>query len=149
MFRLTLSLLLPATLLAQAPTWHTDYDAAKALAAKSGKPLLVDFTGTDWCPYCVLLEKEVLKTPAFEAWAGKVVLLKLDYPTRAGRTEEKLKADPSLARRMALKDQFKITGFPTVILMDPEGRELNRLPGFTKGTAPEAWIAQLEKTSRN
>lgn len=138
---LSLTLLLPAA--AQAPTWHTDLEAAKALAIKTQKPLLVDFTGSEWCPYCILLDKEVFQTPTFAAAAGKAVLVKLDFPTKAGRTPEALKANPALKKLMTLKDQFKVTNFPTVILLSPEGKELKRTSGFQKGTAPEAWLKSI------
>lgn len=138
---LSLTLLVPAA--AQAPTWHTDFEAAKALAAKTQKPLLVDFTGSDWCPYCILLDKEVFQTPAFAAAAPKAVLVKLDFPRKSGRTPEALAANPALQKLMDLKDQFQVKGFPTVVLLSPDGKELKRTSGFQKGTAPEAWLKEI------
>ncbi len=140
---LCLSLLIPMTAMAQEPVWLTDLGAAKAVAAKENKRILVDFTGSDWCPYCILLHKEVLSTPAFAAFAKDYVLLKLDYPRKAGRTPEKIAADPSLGQLMTLKDQYKISGFPTVMLLDATGAELARQEGYEKGQGPAAYLAAL------
>ena len=72
------------SLLAEAPKgWGTDYDAALARAAKEKRPVLALFTGSDWCPYCVQLEKKVLKDSLFQKFAEKnVVLLYLDFPRK-------------------------------------------------------------------
>ena len=60
---------------AVAPTWFTSLDLAQAEARKSGKPILADFTGSDWCPWCVKLRKEVFNTKQFKDWAAKSVVL--------------------------------------------------------------------------
>lgn len=135
---LSLALLSPAA--AQAPTWHTDLATAQAQAAREKKPLLIDFTGSEWCPYCILLDKEVFSTPAFAAWTGKAVLLKLDYPPKAARSPEGIQANPALQKLMALKERFKVASFPTVILLGPDGQERTRTSGYKKGTGPEAWL---------
>jgi thiol-disulfide isomerase/thioredoxin len=140
---LCLALLLPAA--AQEPAWLTDLAQAKAAAVAQNKKILADFTGSDWCPYCVLLNKEVFSTPAFAGLAKDYVLLKLDYPRMSGRTPEKIAADPGLKALMALKEQYRISGFPTVLVLSGTGEELARNQGYAKGQGPAAYMASLRK----
>src|ERR671939_312038 len=66
---------------AQVLNWKTDFAQAKAAAAESKRFILLDFTGSDWCPWCVRMDKEVLERPAFADFAAKhLVLVKLDFP---------------------------------------------------------------------
>ena len=68
--------------------WHTDLDKATEISNKTKKPLLLFFTGSDWCGWCIKLQKEVLHTPEFDAWAKEnVVLLELDYPKRTAQSK--------------------------------------------------------------
>ena len=60
---------------AQEAKWYTDMDEAMALSEKTKKPMLLFFTGSDWCGWCIRLQKEVLKTPEFAAWAKDNVIL--------------------------------------------------------------------------
>lgn len=132
-----------ATLSATSPQWRSDLAQAQQEATKSKKPVMLLFTGSEWCPYCILLEKEVFRTEAFAAWAEKAILLKLDYPVRKERTPEKLAANKALAELITLKDKHKIEGFPTVLWLSPEGTELARVVSYTKGTGPKTYLAQF------
>ena len=70
--------------------WYIDFEKAAQVSLQTGKPILADFTGSDWCGWCIKL-KEVFNTPKFKDWAEKnVVLLELDYPRRK-QQDEKLK----------------------------------------------------------
>lgn len=143
-----LVLLFPVLSLALAaaePTWHTDLGHAKEAAKKTGKPLLVYFTGSAWCPPCKLLHAEVMTSEAFAAYAAGRVLVKLDYPPLSERAEAKVKANPALAKLMEIKNEFKVTGFPTSVLLDPDGRELARRVGYGKGEGAVSYIASLGK----
>lgn len=117
-----LSIVLPAVAAAQ---WTTDYEAAMAQARKEGKAVLADFTGSDWCYYCTLLKKEVLEQPEFSAWAEKnFVLLEVDVPQNPA-FDRKL-----LARNQMLCSKYRIDGYPTVLVLDGEGRALGGLFGY-------------------
>ncbi len=145
MLRNLLSVLcLAVPLVAAEPVWHTDLAEAKALAAREHKALLLDFTGSQWCPYCVLLHREVFTTPEFARFAEGCVLVKLDYPPMSGRSPEKIKADPALGRLMELKAAYRITSFPTVVLLGPDGTEKTRMQGYAKGTGPSAYLGHLK-----
>lgn len=110
---------------AQAAEWMTDFEAAKAKAAAEGKMVLVDFTGSDWCHFCIVLRRRVLDTPAFEEWgADKFVYLEVDLPRTIRLPEELLKQNNALVK------QYRVGGFPTVIVLDAEGHALG---GFTGG----------------
>jgi len=125
------------------PVFLTDLDAAKTLAAKEKKPLVIEFSGRAWCPACKALRAEVIPSAEFAAFAQTRVLVHLDYPRKSERTPEKIAADPSLARRMALKEAFQIEGFPTVVLLDAQGRELGRVLGYDPGQGAAAFLAEL------
>jgi thiol-disulfide isomerase/thioredoxin len=133
MKKLLLALLLLASVTARAEfTWLTDLDAAKAQGVKENKPVLVDFTGSDWCPPCKALHKNVFESAEFAAVASKYVLVELDYPKSKPQTPE-LKA-----KNAALSKQFGITGFPTVLLLDAKtGDVFGKTVGFGGQSAKE------------
>lgn len=122
---------------------YTDLDEAKAVAAKDGKQVVVEFSGTTWCRYCQLLANEVLPTPEFAEFTKDRVVVLLDYPRKSERTPEKIAADPALAKLMALRDTFKVEGFPTVVLLDASGTEIGRVLGYDPGAGPKAFLAEL------
>ena len=114
------------------PVWLTDLEEAKAQGIKEKKPVLVDFTGSDWCPPCKALHKNVFESKEFAAVASKYVLVELDYP-RNKPQEPELKA-----KNAALSKQFGITGFPTVLLIDAKsGAVFGRTVGFGGQSAKE------------
>lgn len=139
------ALLLGSALAATEPGWGTDLQAGKAQAAKEGKALVVYFTGSTWCPPCKLLHAELLPSRAFAEFAKVKVLVMLDYPPLSGRSEEKVKANPALAALMQIKGQYSIAGFPTMVVLGADGRELGRKMGYDKGKPPEAYLADLVK----
>ncbi len=121
----TVAAAVSALMPAQAAEWMTDFEAAKAKAAAEGKMVLVDFTGSDWCHFCIVLRRRVLDTPAFEEWgADKFVYLEVDLPRTTRLPEELLKQNNALVK------QYRVGGFPTVIVLDAEGHALG---GFTGG----------------
>lgn len=98
--------------------WETDVDAAIALAKKDGKSVMLEFTGSDWCPPCIMMGKKVFSKPEFVKAASKdFVLVHLDFP----------KGDKELAEKnKPYADKYEIEGYPTVILLDGEGKEFTR-----------------------
>lgn len=118
--------------------WLTNFETAKALALTQNKTLLINFTGSDWCPPCMMLEKEVFKQPEFAAYAAKhLVLLEVDFPhVKMQSLEEK-------ATNEKLAEQFGIEGFPTVVLLDASGQPLGAL-GYEPG-GPMPFLNTIEK----
>ncbi|MEO8252743.1 MAG: thioredoxin family protein [Flavobacterium sp.] len=125
---------------AQELKWHTDVKEAIATGAKEKKPLLLFFTGSDWCGWCIRLQKEVFVTPEFTKWAKeKVVLVELDFPRSVPQSSE-LKM-----QNKGMEHAFSIQGYPTVWLATAEFKEgkpsfggLGKT-GYVPG-GPEAWL---------
>jgi protein disulfide-isomerase len=122
-------------------TWHTDMNKASAISIKEQKPLFLFFTGSDWCGWCIRLQKEVFKTPEFTTWAKeKVVLVELDFPRRTPISDELKKQNNEL------QQFFGVRGYPTVWFAKPgaqvEGKtSLEQLgsTGYVAG-GPTAWL---------
>ena len=99
--------------------WLTNIEKAKELAKKEGKTVLVEFTGSDWCPPCKALKKNVFDSKEFKAYAKKnLVLVELDFP----RDKSKVTKDQAEYNREQAK-AFAVRGYPTIILMDANGKE--------------------------
>tara|TARA_R110002096_G_scaffold14981_5_gene52864 strand:+ start:1853 stop:2707 length:855 start_codon:yes stop_codon:yes gene_type:complete len=136
----TLGLLIPSV--AQEGSWLTDFEVAKATAKKEGKPILADFTGSDWCGWCIRLKEEVFSKEEFQKWAKKnVVLLELDFPRKTEISDELKKQNRGLAKK------YGVRGYPTVLFLDAEGEVLGK-SGYLKG-GPGPWIAAAEKAIGN
>ena len=89
--------------------WLVDLDQAYALSKKTGKPIMANFTGSDWCGWCKKLTASVFSTPEFKKWADKnVVLLELDFPRR------KQIPDKIRQQNNSLQQAFQVRGYPTV-----------------------------------
>lgn len=129
----------PAEQPASAQTWLTDFSAAKAQAAGENKKLLLDFTGSDWCGYCMKLEAEVLNTDAFRSFARDYVLVRLDFPHMKQLPAAQKQQNDALAR------QFQVDGFPTLIALDPSGREITRQVGYEPGSGPREYLAPFKR----
>jgi protein disulfide-isomerase len=121
--------------LGESLVWQTDYTAAKSAATQQKKYILLDFTGSDWCPYCIKMDKEVFAKPAFSTFADqKLILVKLDFPRRTNQSAAEKSQNQELAKK------YGIEGFPTYVLLDPSGKEVRRQVGYMDG-GPEAFIS--------
>ena len=93
--------------------WEVNIDKAYELSQKTGKPILANFTGSDWCGWCIKLDKSVFHTAEFKKWAAEnVILLELDFPRRKQLPQEIRQQNANLQRA------FKISGYPTVWVFD-------------------------------
>jgi thioredoxin-related protein len=112
---------------ANAAEWLTDLSKAQAQAKAEHKLVFMDFTGSDWCPPCIELHKKVLTSREFEDYAQKnLVLVVVDFPEKIDQPKDLAKAND------AMKEKFKIEGFPTLLVLDENGKELDRQLGFFK-----------------
>jgi thioredoxin-related protein len=136
---LALVSILSLSLTQAAEGWLTNYADALSQAKSEKQLVLLDFTGSDWCPPCMMLEKQTLSQKEFSDFAeGKVVLVSLDFP----RTKE---ISASLkAQNEKLASKYNIEGFPTLVLLDSEGKELARHVGFLPG-GPKALITWINE----
>jgi thioredoxin-related protein len=119
--------------------WLTDYSAALTKAKQEGKLVLLDFTGSDWCPPCKALHKNVLSTDEFLEFAKKnLVLVELDFPRKKPQSAELKKANRELA------EKFEIEGYPTIIILDGAGKQLSKDVGY-RGEDAKRFMAKIEK----
>lgn len=129
---------------AQELKWYTDVKEAITVSNKENKPMLMFFTGSDWCGWCIRLQNEVLKTNEFQKWAkDNVVLVELDYPRRTPQTPE------IKNQNNELQQAFGIQGFPTIYFTSAETKDgkvnfkgLGQT-GYVAG-GPSAWLAVAE-----
>lgn len=122
-------------------TWLTNYQQARDTARANQKLLLVDFTGSDWCSWCIRLKREVFTQPEFIAYAQEnLVLLEIDFP----RTKT-LSADLRRQNEQLLM-QFGVQQFPTILIMQPDGTPIGALSYMPGG--PSAFIAELDKIKK-
>lgn len=122
-------------------TWSTDFSRSLEQARADGKTVLLDFTGSDWCPWCIKFDHEVLETAQFASYAqSKLELVLVDFP----RTQPQ---DAALKQaNRALADRYHVTGYPTFVLVNYAGNELGRQVGYMAG-GPSAFIAELNQFS--
>jgi len=113
---------------AGADGWLEDYDAALKASVATGKPILVDITGSDWCPPCQQMEAEVFGRPEFLPTASaQYVLLRLDYPRNLAQSEK------IRVQNQRLADRYPFEGFPTYLLLDGQGRLFGQYTGYLPG----------------
>ena len=129
--------------------WLINFDKAAELSMKTGKPILANFTGSDWCCWCIRLKKEVFVTPGFKKWAKEnVILVELDFPRRT-------KIDPNiLQQNRELARLFAVRGYPTIWMAVPEPNNdkinFNKLGSL--GASPlevNSWIAGAKNVLKN
>lgn len=126
---------------AESVTWLTDAAKAQAQAKAEKKLVLLDFTGSDWCGWCIKLNKEVFSQPEFAEYAQKnLVCVEVDFPNKKKLSAEQKKANDALAAK------YKIEGYPTIIVLDGEGKKVGEL-NYMKG-GPKAFIAALDKLKK-
>jgi len=118
--------------------WMTDLPKAQAQAKAEHKLVMLDFTGSDWCGWCIKLDREVFSKPEFAEYAKKnLVLVEVDFPRTKKQSDELKKANQSL------QEKYKIEGYPTIIVLDESGKQVGQL-GYQPG-GPKAFIDELNK----
>ena len=126
--------------------WHTDLNKAVNISINENKPIMLFFTGSDWCGWCMRLNKEVFNYPEFKTWANEnLVLVKLDFPRRKPIDPKILNQNRELAR------MFAVAGYPIVWFVNPQKLDSNKLNfvklgklGYLAG-GTNKWISEAEK----
>jgi protein disulfide-isomerase len=125
-------------------TWYTDITQAYKAAVKENKPMLLFFTGSDWCGWCHRLQREVFNTSTFSNWAAKnVILVELDFP------RNKVQPQNIIDQNQMLQQQFMVQGYPTAWFVNvtqmKDGYKMERLKsaGYMAG-GPDVWIANAK-----
>ncbi len=130
-----------STSFAKAPKgWETDIEAAFKIAKKENKAVMLEFTGSDWCPPCIMMSKKVFSKEEFLKAASKnYVLVHLDFP----------EGDPELKKKnQPLFEKYQVEGFPTVILLEANGKEFSRFFAMEYPSI-ESFVERLEITLEN
>lgn len=121
--------------------WHTSLPEAQEKAKAGDKMVLLDFTGSDWCGWCIKLKKEVFSQDEFAKYAEEnLVLVEVDFPRKKAQSDEQKKAN------QALQKKYKIRGYPTIIVLNSEGKQIGEL-GYMRG-GPKAFLAELDKLKK-
>jgi thiol-disulfide isomerase/thioredoxin len=124
------------------PAWLYNLSILLKQAQSENKLVLLDFTGSDWCPWCIKFDQDVLSTDKFMAYAGqKLKFVKVDFPRHTPQSDDLKQANAALAK------QFAVDGFPTYVLLNSDGRELGRQVGYLNG-GPDAFISELDTFSK-
>ena len=123
--------------------WRYDFDAACEEARSAGKDLFVNFTGSDWCGWCLKLDAEVFSQPGFkQALSSDYLLVSLDFP----RTPAAQALVPDAKRNRELARQYEVGAYPTLLLMTADGDVFGRT-GYREGGASE-FLSHLEDLRR-
>jgi thioredoxin-related protein len=121
--------------------WLTDLSKAQEAARAGKKMVMLDFTGSDWCGWCIKLNKEVFSTDEFARYAkDNLVLVEVDFPQKKEQSAAQKKANRDLEKK------YKVEGYPTIIVLNAEGKKIGEL-GYQPG-GPKPFIAQLEKLKK-
>jgi len=130
-------------LLAADSSWLTSLPEAKVKAKKEQKLVLLDFTGSDWCGWCKKLDAETFSKSEFAEYAKKnLVLVEVDFPA------QKPQSDELKAANRALGQKYDVTGYPTLVLIKPDGKVVWKQVGYLQG-GPSAMIAKLDEAKAN
>ncbi len=124
--------------------WTMDFDAALSLAEKKTLPILLDFTGSDWCGWCKFMDKKIFSKSDWNAYAkDKIILVKIDFPQDQTIVPAKFKK-----RNMDLQNHYGISGYPTYVILDSDGKkELGRL-GASRDADIAKFIGEVAKIIR-
>jgi protein disulfide-isomerase len=129
--------LLGCAMISRAGLWTEDFDEALAQAKESGKYVLVDFTGSDWCSWCKKLDKEVFGKKEFKEYAEQnLVCVLIDFPRQKPQSNKQREAN------QALMEKYAVQGFPTILLFSPQG-DVAATTGYEPGGA-EAYVKHLQ-----
>lgn len=123
--------------------WGTDLPKALAQAKAEKKMVLMDFTGSDWCGWCIKFDKETLSTDKFADYAkSHLELMVVDFPNKKPQSSDLKAANKALGKK------YGVDGYPTFVVLDANGKEIGRQVGYAPG-GPEAFIAKLDKFNKS
>jgi len=116
--------------------WFTNYNEVNQQAVKANKPVLLFFHGSDWCPPCIKMQKEVFDDNVFIEFASsKILFLNVDFPYKPKLSDLLLAHNNELKKKFGLPDEFS-QGYPQVVIIDPKGKVLYQEKGYN-GEGPE------------
>jgi thiol:disulfide interchange protein len=116
--------------------WETEVEVALEIAKKENKAVMLEFTGSDWCPPCKMMKKKVFSKEDFVSKASeKFVLVELDFP----------KGDEALAEKnRPYQEKYEVEGYPTIVLLDSEGKVFGKFIASQYADV-DSFLAKLEE----
>ena len=125
--------------------WTMDFEAARKVATEKKLPLLLNFTGSDWCGWCKHMDKTVFSQEVWNAYAKQnLMLVWIDFPQDKSLVPEKY-----VARNKALSTLFGIEGYPAYIILDDDGKNQLGQLGADREITPDAFIAKIKAILKN
>ncbi len=129
---------------AEVGKWTMDFDAAVKLAGEKKMPMMLNFTGSDWCGWCKLMDKEIFAEEEWKKYAAEhVVLVTLDFPRDETIVPEKYKD-----RNRELQAKYSVRGFPTYVILDSDGETAIGQLGAGRDKTPSSFIEEFKQASR-
>jgi len=114
--------------------WHESWETAVSESRSTGRPILADFTGSDWCHWCTKLKQDVFESPSFREWSKEnVVLLEIDFPKRRNQAADIKQQNEQLAAR------YRISSYPTVLMLAPDGQVIGQVK-YQQGMSATSWV---------
>ena len=124
--------------------WTMDFEAAAKLAEEKKLPMMLNFTGSDWCGWCKLMDKEVFAQEEWKKFAAEnAVLVTLDFPKDKSIVPEKY-----VSRNDTLKEQFAVSGFPTYVVLDSDAKTKIGQLGAGRDKTPASFIEEFQAVTR-
>ena len=120
--------------------WTQDYEAALKVAAEKNLPLMLNFTGSDWCGWCKIMDKNVFAEDEWSAYAKKnLMLVTLDFPR-----DKSIVPTKWVGRNNELKGKFGVRGYPTYIVLDKDGETKLGQLGASRTATPKSFIEKTD-----
>jgi thioredoxin-related protein len=137
-----LSLVVVLSLIVGASKWFTDFEAAREIAVKENKFLLLNFSGSDWCAPCIKMKSEVFESQTFLSLAAEhLILVRADFP----RTKKNQLTKDQAKRNEALAERYNPSGkFPLTLLLTANGKIIKEWDGYAFGSQ-DKFISDLNK----
>lgn len=124
--------------------WIDDFDDALAIASSANLPLFLNFTGSDWCPWCKFADERVFSKKEWREYAaGHLVPVFVDFPNRSPLSKKQKEANDALAKK------YGIRGFPTFLILSPDGQKVLGQFGISRDANVDDFIAQIERFTNN
>lgn len=125
---------------AEVGQWTMDYDAALKLAKEKELPVMLNFTGSDWCGWCKLMDKSVFSQDEWKKYAAEnVVLVTLDFPK-----DDSIVPAKYVDRNRELQEKFEVQGYPTYVVLDGDGKTVLGKLGAGRDKTPSSFIQEFK-----
>lgn len=120
--------------------WTMDYDAALKFAGENKLPVMLNFTGSDWCSWCKLMQQSVFSQVEWKQYAqNRMVLVTVDFPR-----DKSIVPVEYQVRNQQLQQTYGVQGYPTYIILDSDGKTILGKLGAGRDKTPQSFIREVE-----